>query len=189
MTRREVLFAFSAAVLAPRWLHASSDSWRFRIAPQGEPGDPILISGVIYQSDGVTPAAGARIFLYHTDREGYYAKGSGSPIQIARLKAYASASPEGRYEFRTIQPGAYPNRPDAAHIHVHLGPPNLPDRDLLDYRWSVPSFLFEGDPRIPAVALEAARRRGRFSPVVRLAPGNDGYRTGTRDLKMGEKES
>jgi len=189
MTRREVLFACSAAVLGARWLGASSEPWKFRIAPAGEPGELILISGTIFQSDGVTPAAGARIFLYHTDNTGYYANVSGEPIRITRIKAFATASPEGRYEFRTIKPGQYPTRPDPAHIHVHLGPPKLVDRELLDYRWSVPSFLFEGDSRIPAAELETALRRGRFSPVVRLVPGNDGYRIGTRDLRMGEKES
>jgi protocatechuate 3,4-dioxygenase beta subunit len=125
------------------------------------------------------------MFLYQTDDTGYYSERSGEPITIARLRAHAGADAGGRYRFRTIKPGAYPGRPDARHIHVHLARPGVKDADLLDYRYSIEEYLFADDPRLP----ERERKRGegldRFSPVIRLTQGADGIWRGVRDLRIG----
>lgn len=42
------------------------------IASANEPGEPLAISGIIYQQDGKTPAQGMVLFLFHTDATGHY---------------------------------------------------------------------------------------------------------------------
>ena len=42
-----------------------------RIAPDGEPGQPLHVSGVVVGPDG-TPIGGASLYVYQTDHEGYY---------------------------------------------------------------------------------------------------------------------
>jgi len=41
-------------------------------APENEPGEPLIVHGRVLQADSVTPAVGAIVFAYHTDRNGLY---------------------------------------------------------------------------------------------------------------------
>src|SRR5215213_10262595 len=49
-------------------------SWKTMMIGENEPGKPMLISGTIFQPDGVTPASGILLYVYHTDAQGYYSK-------------------------------------------------------------------------------------------------------------------
>lgn len=192
-TRRQVLFTLAGGtagtLLAGRLKLAASsgNDGRFRIAPAGEPGEPLLIRGVIYKEDGATPAAHARLFLYHTDRTGIYSQQSGEPIRVARLRAHARADAQGRYEFLSIRPGAYPGRRNPEHIHVHAAPAGTSESAILDYRWAVPSYHFADDPLLAEEHVRQALERGRFSPVVRLTR-EEGVWRGIRDLRLGERD-
>src|SRR5262245_6737249 len=42
-----------------------------RVAPAGEPGEPLTVSGIVVGRGG-TAVAGASLYIYQTDREGYY---------------------------------------------------------------------------------------------------------------------
>lgn len=90
-----------------------------RIAPVEEPGSPLIVRGTLYQPDGATPAAGALVFAYHTDREGLYDR-PGSPPHQWRLQGAARTDRDGRFEFRTIRPAHYPNSRNPEHVHVEV---------------------------------------------------------------------
>src|SRR5215211_6191346 len=51
--------------------------WRTAIAGSGEAGEPLEMRGVIYRSDGKTPAPGVILYVYHTDAKGYYSPAPG----------------------------------------------------------------------------------------------------------------
>lgn len=93
-------------------------SWKTLIPPNKEPGEPLDILGTIYQPDGVTPAEGIVLFVYHTDVTGYYYEEDDA--SHPRLKGWMKTGADGRYEFRTIKPGAYPNRSSCAHSRPSL---------------------------------------------------------------------
>jgi len=95
------------------------------IAGDGEPGQPLVVRGVIFAPDGRTPARGVRMSVYHTDTEGYYSRPVSNP-RSARLRGTLLTGDDGRYELRTILPGHYPGTTIERHIHVHLTPPDLP---------------------------------------------------------------
>ena len=42
---------------------------RGRVAPQGEPGQPLAVSGTVVGPDGA-PVAGVSLYVYQTDHEG-----------------------------------------------------------------------------------------------------------------------
>ena len=51
--------------------------WQTSIAGEGEPGEPLEMQGVIYRSDGKTPAPEVILYVYHTDAKGYYSQTPG----------------------------------------------------------------------------------------------------------------
>ena len=48
---------------------------------------------------------------------------------------------QGRYEFRTIKPGSYPNSRNPAHIHAYVSGPGYPE-------YWIDEYLFADDPFI-----------------------------------------
>jgi protocatechuate 3,4-dioxygenase beta subunit len=43
----------------------------FTASPE-EPGEPMVLSGAVCGADGRTSLEGGRLYLYHTDAQGYY---------------------------------------------------------------------------------------------------------------------
>lgn len=181
------VFALAATVLPPAAscmgersaanLADAQRSWQISIADQREPGTRIVIAGTIYNADG-KPAPNVKMFLYHTDADGYYSRPKSNPRE-ARLHGTLWSDERGRYAFGTIRPAYYAgiNPPPPMHIHVHLQPQGLPDH------W-VDSYYFEGDLRIPPDDIARAQGLGRFSNIVRLVPGKSGALEGVRDFRI-----
>jgi protocatechuate 3,4-dioxygenase beta subunit len=114
-----------------------------RIAPESEPGVPLVIHGRAFASDRRTPLADAIVFAYHTDKGGLYNAPSAGPHSW-RLKGWAKTDADGRFEFRTIRPGSYPNTTNPQHVHFtlftaggeryHAGELNFADDKLVNDR-------------------------------------------------------
>jgi protocatechuate 3,4-dioxygenase beta subunit len=134
-----------------------------RIAPENEPGTPLVIAGHVYRADGRTPAAGITVFAYHTDRTGVYdAPANGA--HSWRLKGWAITDAAGRFEFRTIRPAPYPGRNVAAHVHLSLEGPSVARRSA--------GVLFAGDPLLTEAERAASRQAGAFGEVVPVVRRN-----------------
>src|SRR4051812_42657721 len=80
-------------------------SWKTVIPPEKEPGEPLIITGRVFQPDGKTPAEGMVLWVYQTDRTGYY--NEKDDASHPRLNGWMKIGADGKYEFRTIRPGAY----------------------------------------------------------------------------------
>ena len=128
-----------------------------RIAPETEPGAPLIVHGRVFAADGRTPLAGAVVFAYHTDRTGLYDR-RGAPPHSWRLRGWAKTDAEGRFEFRTIRPAPYPGGKVAAHIHIVLYSPD-------GARDASGGVLFSDDPLVGEADREATRRDETFGPV------------------------
>lgn len=154
----------------------ANPSWRTVIPPAGEPGEPLIVSGVIYAPDGNTPVEGARLYVYHTDARGYYRYPSNSS-ENPRLRGWMKADAQGRYEFRTVRPGSYPNSRNPQHIHATLGAPGYATN------W-IDEFHFLDDPLLPEREKAAVQRDGEFSAVLRVTRGADGIWRAVRHLRL-----
>ncbi|HUF24588.1 MAG TPA: hypothetical protein VMN81_10705 [Vicinamibacterales bacterium] len=128
-----------------------------RIAPESEPGTPLVINGRLYQADGRTPAPGITVFAYHTDARGLYDVPSAGPHSW-RLKGWAVTDAEGRFTFHTIRPASYPNASVAQHVHLYLEGPSLPRR-------AAAAIEFDDDPKVAPRQREASQRAGMFGGV------------------------
>jgi protocatechuate 3,4-dioxygenase, beta subunit len=140
----------AAAPSRPRIISSSS-----RIAPAGEPGTALRIAGRLIARDGSTPAAGGVVFAYQTDRTGVY----GPPGATTwRLKGWARADAEGRFQFDTVRPAPYPNRSVAAHVHLYTDG-GVPRQEL-------ETLMFEGDPLLTAAQRARSTALGRFGFIA-----------------------
>jgi protocatechuate 3,4-dioxygenase beta subunit len=110
---------------------------RGRVVPQGEPGQPLAVSGIVVGPDG-TPVAGASLYVYQTDHEGYYGVKPVSDNRNPRLKLFLRSDARGAWAFDTIKPGSYPNSRIPAHIHFEVSAPGRAPKIF--------EIVFEGDP-------------------------------------------
>jgi protocatechuate 3,4-dioxygenase beta subunit len=149
-------------------------SWKTVVTSAGEPGEPLSISGTISQPDG-KPAAGIVLFIYHTDATGYY--NENDDASHPRLKGWMKTGPDGRYEFRTIKPAAYPHRTTPAHIHAHVYGLQYSERSIDDY-W------FDGDPFITAKEIARMKDQGATPAIISLKRDGEGVLRGVRDITL-----
>ena len=128
-------------------------------------GQVLVLGGRVLNTDG-EPIAGATVEIWQTDQNGIYLH-PGDPGVDARDVAFQGygesvTGADGRYEFRTIDPGYYEPRP--RHIHLKV---ILDDVELLTSQ-----IYFSDDP--DAAAIDAAL-------VVDVSEA-DGILSGDHDL-------
>ena len=105
-------------------------------------GEPLKISGTIYQPDEKTPAEGVILYVYQTNQQGIYENKYQENNWARRhgyIRGWLKTGPDGRFCFFTTMPGTYPNRQEPAHIHPTLLEPDG------KYYW-LHSIVFAGDP-------------------------------------------
>ena len=128
-----------------------------RIAPESEPGTPLVIHGRAFAADGKTPLANAVVFAYHTDKEGLYDR-PGAATHSWRLRGWAKTDGEGRFEFQTIRPGAYPGRQIAEHVHFNVF-------TAAGERYHAGELHFADDTLVSAAERTTSEREGDFGSV------------------------
>jgi len=109
------LLARDPARVAPKGAPSSAD-----VAPPGEPGERLEVTGVVYAADGRTPVASASVYVYQTDTRGYYRPDDAMGNREPRLMALLRTDGQGRYSYRTIRPGSYPGTRVPKHIHYEV---------------------------------------------------------------------
>lgn len=144
---------------------------------KSEPGEPLRVKGVIYRSDGRTPAAGVILYVYQTDITGRYAPRSGEP---PRIHGWMKTDEKGRYEFTTIRPAPYPNRTEPAHIHTQIWGPGVETHSNV-------VLLFAGDPLIKPREQKESDALGRFAFIQEPVKGADGVLEVTLDMRVQDK--
>lgn len=136
-----------------------------RIAPEGEPGTPLVIHGQVVAPDGRTPVPGTTVFAYQTDEDGIYS-GPGKPGSPWRLQGWVVTDEEGRFELRTVRPGSYPGGRVPAHVHLTV------ETREHGRQWTE-ELRFADDPLLDAEQRRRAARADRFGGVrpVRMIDG------------------
>lgn len=152
-----------------------------RLAPAGEPGEPLILRGRILRADGRTPAPGVVLYLQQTNAAGLYANGSNESEwsrRHGRLRGWLKTGADGRFEVRTIKPGQYPSRTDPAHIHLTLLEPGK------DPYW-IDDVVFAGEPGVDAAYREERQNRGG-NGIVQLTHDGSGAWLAKREIILEE---
>ena len=138
-----------------------------------EPGDPMVVRGLVRDRRRAAPVAGAVIYLFHTDDRGHYAPEHSRPGHGAnnpRLFGYVRSDPRGEFVVRTIRPASYPGMRNMRHVHFTVHAPG--------YRPVNSQFYVDGDPSADEERRRIAADRGW--PI--LVPEVD--RDGVHDVRL-----
>lgn len=143
-------------------------------------GPRIKVTGTVYQPGGKIPASGVILYVYHTNQQGIYpTKGNetGWAKRHGYIRGWMKTDAGGHYTFYTLKPAHYPDRTDPAHIHPTLLEPGG------KYYW-LDSYLFEGDPLLPAGGPASTGRGGGQEVLSLHREGN--LLVGKRDIELGK---
>jgi protocatechuate 3,4-dioxygenase beta subunit len=168
--------------LAPYEAMPDKLSARSRIAPAGEPGEPMVLTGRTLGPDG-KPRAGVIVYAYQTDAGGVYPP-SDPPRSMysdfhGKLRGWALTDANGRYTFDTIRPGGYPNGGEPQHVHMHVV-----ERGCAAY--VIDELLFSDDPRLTPEMRERIVRGFGGNPIVTPRKEGKVWKV-ERDIHLGEK--
>jgi len=150
-----------------------------RIGPEGEPGEPLTVTGVVLSAENRTPVAGVVIYAYQTDARGLYSRGRPETEWSRRhglLRGWVKTGADGRYTFDTIKPAPYPTHTLPAHIHLTVGEPGRRP-------YYIDDIVFDGEFGVTDAYRRAQELRGG-SGIVRLARAADGHWLARRDIVL-----
>ena len=149
-------------------------------------GQKILLTGIVYERDGITPASDVILYYYQTDIHGVYATQSDEPLNMPKnklgqthgyIRGWIKTGADGKYAIKTVMPGAYPSRSEPAHVHVTIKEKNIKEPYYID------SFVFDDDPLLTSERRNNMENRGG-SGVIRFV-NKENVWIGERNLILG----
>jgi len=149
------------------------------LARAEEPGERMVVTGIVRLMDGRTIAPGVIVYAYQTNQRGAYPRDAGATGLAAlhgRIRGWAITNGDGRYTLATIRPGAYPGNVDAQHIHLEILPPG-------GIACEIDPVEFADDPLMTA-ARRAIRPGYGGDGVVIPTRASDGTWRATRDIRL-----
>ncbi|MES2882382.1 MAG: intradiol ring-cleavage dioxygenase, partial [Bacteroidota bacterium] len=121
-----------------------------------EAGPKLIVSGTVYKNDGVSPAPGVVLYVYHTDQKGLYpTKGNetGWGKRHGYLRGWIKTNEKGQYSFYTLRPASYPDGKNPQHIHATIKEPGVNE-------YWIDEFEFADDPYLTKEMQGHAQKRG-----------------------------
>jgi protocatechuate 3,4-dioxygenase beta subunit len=149
--------------------------WFSRIAPDGEPGKPLRVVGVVRDQKN-WPIAGIIVYAYQTDANGIYPKGT---TPHGRLRGWAKTDEQGNYGFDTIRPGGYPDSAIPQQIHLQVIEPGR-------VTYTIDAIMFSDDRRLTPEARKRLTGRGGDGIVTPTASPESKIPVVMRDIYLGK---
>lgn len=134
-----------------------------------ETGQKLLVTGVVYERDGRTPAAKVVLYYWQTDSSGYYSPSEAMDASAKRhghIRGWVKTAANGKYAIQTIRPAPYPHRDIPAHIHVSIKEPEIANEYYVD------ELVFDDDELLTAQRRKQLENRGG-SGILRLLTSGD----------------
>jgi protocatechuate 3,4-dioxygenase, beta subunit len=102
----------------------------------------LIISGIMYQPDGITPAPDVTVYYWHTNDQGLYTPDAQTPSGAeahGKYRGWVKSAADGSYTIQTCRPAAYPDDDIPQHIHLAIREPDIANEYFAD-------LYFEDDP-------------------------------------------
>jgi protocatechuate 3,4-dioxygenase beta subunit len=146
---------------------------------RGEPGEALVLEGVVRRVDDAAPAPGVIVYMHQTNAKGLYANGSDDDQwsrRHGRLRGWAVTDRKGRYRFHTIKPAPYPDMTMPAHIHLAVGEPGRRP-------YYIDDVVFDGEFKVDADYRRRQELRGGGG-IVRLSRDDEGRWLAVRNIVL-----
>ncbi len=141
--------------------------------------EKMLLTGIVYQNDGKTPANDVIIYIYHTDTTGIYPRQENDSNWAQRhgyIRGWIKTNENGKYLFYTFRPASYPNSVQPQHVHITI---KEPDKN----EYYIDEFMFADDPNLPK---EIESRPARGSNGIVQPKMKEGILIANRDIILGK---
>jgi protocatechuate 3,4-dioxygenase beta subunit len=142
--------------------------------------EKLKITGIIYESDGVTPAKNVVLYIYQADEEGEYHAKKVDGKRVLRHEGWARTNDEGRYTFYTFVPGTYWGAKSMKQIHGMITEPSA------NKTYSINQFVFDDDPMLSKSCRKKIAKYG-LNNILKLKRDQDGMLVGTRDIVLSDE--
>lgn len=122
-----------------------------------EAGEKLLVTGIVLNLDGKTPAKDVVIYYWQTDNNGFYSPSKDLNKNASRhghIRGWVKSDEQGRYEIYTIRPMPYPKENIPAHIHISIKEPALPNEYYTD------ELVFDDDKKLTGAERKKLLNRG-----------------------------
>ena len=149
-------------------------------------GQKNLLTGIVYQQDGKTPAPDVLLYYYQTNTEGKYLhkpaeKRSMPPNELGQthgyIRGWVKTDSAGKYFIYSVRPGTYPTNDEPAHVHITVKEPN----DIKEYY--IDDFVFDDDKLLTSSKRQKMENRCG-SGILRMVQKGD-LQIGERNLILG----
>lgn len=113
----------------------------------------LLLTGTIFQSDGVTPAKDVVLYISQPDEDGDYELKKLNDKRYIVHRGWIKTDADGKYAFYTFIPGNFWRNREVKHIHPVIKAPGKPEQEMA-------AFLFDNDQFLSKSCRKRLAKRG-----------------------------
>jgi protocatechuate 3,4-dioxygenase beta subunit len=138
--------------------------------------EKLMITGIIYEHDGKTPAKDVMLYICQPDEDGdYVMKKDKNRKRYVHHRGWIKTDADGRYTFYTFMPGKNRYVKELKQIQRVIKLPGQPEQEMN-------AFFFDNDPLIADLTL--ACRSQVVESMLRLEKQGE-LLVATRDIRLG----
>ncbi len=136
----------------------------------------LKLTGIIYQSDGVTPAKDVILFIEQPDEDGDFDLRRTGDSRYVFHRSWVKTDADGRYTFYTFVPGNDRRYNQLQQIFPIVKESSKPEYEL-------ETFLFDEDPLLSSACRKKINKKGDTTRILKLKK-EDGLLVAQRDIVL-----
>ena len=121
----------------------------------------LKLTGIIYQSDGVTPAKDVILFIEQPDEDGDFDLRRTGDSRYVFHRSWVKTDADGRYTFYTFVPGNDRRYNQLQQIFPIVKESSKPEYEL-------ETFLFDEDPLLSSACRKKINKKGDTTRILKL---------------------
>ena len=136
----------------------------------------LKLTGIIYQSDGITPAKDVILFIEQPDEDGDFDLRRTGDTRYVFHRSWVKTDADGRYTFYTFVPGN-----DRRYNQLQQIFPIIKESAQPEYQ--LETFLFDEDPLLSKACRKKISKKGDTTRILKLKK-EDGLLVAQRDIVL-----
>jgi protocatechuate 3,4-dioxygenase beta subunit len=121
---------------------------------------PLILTGIIYQNDGVTPAKDVILYIEQADENGDFDLRNHKDKRYTHHRGWVKTDANGRYTFYTFVPGNDRRYNQLSQLFPTIKEPSKP-------AYNLESFLFDEDPLLTRLCRKKIAKKGDPTRILK----------------------